>query len=281
MTQIVPLIDQDLENEGFGSKATVASVAQQLAANVAEARGLAQTERGGFFGFRGTKAEIIAQANAINDQDVQMVAQNPTALNTAGSLQEFGPRQLAVMAASMRAGVSSIGEPLTNKFLRVASLSQDSSWNPGNLTDSTDLINAGLLFAQTEDGVGTRWVRDLTTFVQTNNLAFTEGSVRDVVRYIAFNLRNVLVERFIGRKATPPSIQSFKDVAATFLEQARVDEIIVDSTDLATGETIRAWHNLQVFSSGDVVTLNVGIFPVVGINFILNNIFPQLPTQSA
>lgn len=281
MTQIIPLIDQDLENEGFGSTATVAAVAAQLAANVAEARGSAQTERGGFIGFRGTKTAVISQANAINDQDVQLTAQLPTALNNAGSLQEFGPRMLAVMAASMRAGVSSIGEPLTNKFLRVSSLSQDASWDPSNITDANDMINAGVMFAETKDGVGTRWVRDLTTFVQSNNLAFSEGSVRDVVRYIAYNLRTVLVERFIGRKNTPATIQSFKDVAATFLEQARSDEIIVDSTDLATGAVVHAWHNLQVFSSGDVVTLNVGCFPAVGINFILNNIFLQLPTQSA
>jgi len=281
MTSIVPLIDEDLVNEGYGSTATVASVAAQLAANVAEARGAAQTERGGYIGFRGTKSEVIAQANAINDQDVALTAQLPTALNTAGSLEQFGPRQLAVMAASMRAGVSDIGEPLTNKFLRVSSLSQDASWDPSNVTDANDMINAGVLFAETTDGVGTRWVRDLTTYVQSNNLAFSEGSVRDVVRYIAYNLRTLLVERFVGRRNTPATIQSFKDVAATFLETARSDEIIVDSTDLATGATVHAWHNLQVFSSGDVVTLNVGIYPVVGINFILNNIFLQLPTQSA
>ena len=281
MTQIVPLIDEDLVNEGFGSTATVAAVAAQLGANVAEARGAAQSERGGFIGFQGTKAAVIAQANAINDTDVQLTAQNPTALNNAGSLQEFGPRMLAVMAASMRAGASSIGEPLTNKFLRVSSLSQDASWDPSNVTDSNELIQAGVLFAETRDGVGTRWVRDLTTFVQSDNLAFSEGSTRDVVRYVAYNLRTTLVERFIGRKNTPATIQSFKDVASTFLEGARSEEIIVDSTDLATGEVIKAYHNLQVFSSGDVVTLNVGIFPVVGINFILNNIFLQLPTQSA
>ena len=281
MTQVVPLIDQDLVNEGFGSTATVASVAAQLAANVAEARGAAQTERGGFMGVRGTKTAVIAQANAINDQDVQLTAQLPTALNNAGSLQEFGPRMLAVMAASMRAGVSSIGEPLTHKFLRVSSLSQDASWDPSNTTDANELIAAGVLFAETVDGVGTRWVRDLTTFVQSNNLAFSEGSVRDAVRYIAFNLRTTLVNRFIGRKSTPATIQAFKNVAAIFLEQARSDGLIVDSTDLATGAVVHAWHNLQVFSSGDVVTLNVGVFPVVGINFILNNIFLQLPTQSA
>lgn len=281
---VVPLIDQDLENEGHGSTATVASVAAQLVDHVSIARGTAQNtagERGGYIGFRGTKDEIIDQANAINDFDVHMVAQNPTVLDATGTLREFGPRILATMAASMRAGVPEVGEPLTFKFLRVSSLTQDNSWDPSELTDANQFIQNGILFAETIDGKGTRWVRDLTTHVKDDNLAFVEGSVRDAVRFIAFNLREVLVDRFTGKKAAPATITNIRDAAVAFLELARQDNIIVDSTDPTTGSTIRAWHNLKVFSSGDVVTLNVGIFPVPGINFQLNELFLQLPTQSA
>ncbi len=281
---VVPLIDEDLANEGFGSTATVASVAAQLVDHVAQARGAAQNiagERGGFIGFQGTKTEIIAQANAINDFDVQMTCQNPTALNATGSLVEFGPRIMAVMGASMRAGVPEVGEPLTHKFLRVSGLTQDASWDPADLTDANEFIQAGIFFAETIDGKGTRWVRDLTTHVKDDNLAFIEGSVRDAVRFVAFELRDTLVDRFTGKKAAPATITNIRDTAVAVLELARQDNIIVDSTDPTTGSTIRAFHNLKVFSSGDVVTLNVGIFPVPGINFQLNEIFLQLPTQSA
>jgi hypothetical protein len=281
---VVPLIDEDLTNEGFGSTATVASVAAQLVDHVATARGTAQNtagERGGFIGFQGTKTEIINQANAINDFDVQLVAQHPTVLNALGTLEEFGPRILATMGASMRAGVPEVGEPLTFKFLRVSGLTNDNSWDPADTTDSNDFIKAGILFAETIDGKGTRWVRDLTTHVQDDNLAFIEGSVRDVVRFIAFGLREALVDRHTGKKAAPTTITNMRDTAVGFLELARGDNIIVDSTDPTTGSTVRAWHNLKLFSSGDVVTLNVGIFPVPGINFQLNELFLQLPTQSA
>lgn len=281
---VVPLIDEDLTNEGFGSTATVASVAAQLVDHCAIARGTAQNiagERGGFVGFEGTKAAAIAQANALNDFDVALVTQRPTVLNSTGSLEEFGPKMFAVMAASMRAGVPEVGEPLTYKFLRVSGLTNDNSWDPADTTDANDFIKAGILFAETIDGKGTRWVRDLTTHVKDDNLAFVEGSVRDVVRYIAFGLREVLVDRYTGKKAAPTTITNIRDTAVTFLELARQDNIIVDSTDPATGASVRAWHNLKVFSSGDVVTLNVGIFPVPGINFQLNELFLQLPTQSA
>lgn len=278
---VVPLIDEDLVNEGNSSTATVASVAAQLKDHVIAARGAAGSERGGFIGFQGTKSEIIAQANSLNDTDVALCCQNPTITNASGSLQEFNPFMMAVMAAGMRAGVSEVGEPLTNKTLKVSGLSQDASWDPADTTDSNDMIKAGVMFAKTTAGVGTRWVRDITTYVKDNNLAFSEGSVRDAVRFIAYGLRTTLVDRFTGRKAAPATINAIKDTAATFLELARTNSIIVDSTDPATGATVRAYHNLKVTSSGDTVTIKVGIFPVPGINFTLNELFLQLPTQAA
>lgn len=281
---VVPLIDQDLAAEGFGSTATVASVAAQLGAHVTAARGVAQNtagERGGFIGFRGTKTQIIAQANAINDTDVQLCAQNPTALNSAGQLQEFGPRMLAVIGASMRAGVSEVAEPLTHKFLRSSGLTQDASWDPADTTDANEMIINGIFFGEDIDGLGTRWVRDLTTYVQDDNLAFTEGSVRDAVRFTAHGLRTMLVNKFTGKKAAPATAESAKDASVSFLELLRGDDIIVDSTDPATGATIRAYHNLKATLTGGVLKVNVGIFPVPGINFTLNEIFLQLPTQAA
>jgi hypothetical protein len=281
---VVPLIDADLSGEGLGSTATVASVAAQLADHVATARGTGQDkagERGGFQGFVGTKDQVIAQANSLNDMDVALVAQNPTVLNAAGSLEEFGPRMLAVMAASMRSGVTEVAEPLTHKLVRSSGMTQDASWDPGDLTDANEMIISGVLFTETIDGVGTRWVRDLTTWVADDNLAYSEGSVRDAVRYVAYGLRTTLVERFTGKKAAPSTIANVKDAAATFLELTRQDDIIVDSTDPTTGSTIKAYHNLKVTSSGDTVRINVGIFPVPGINFQLTDIYLQLPTQSS
>lgn len=279
--EVVPLIDQDLVNEGNGSTATWASVAGQLGDHVASARGASGLERGAWIGFRGTKSQIIAAANSCNDMDIHLTCQNPTIVGSGGSLVAAGPREMAVMGASMRLGVADIGEPLTNKYLRVSGLTQDVSWNPTDVTDSGDLIKNGVMFAETIPGTGTKWVRDLTTWVRDDNLAYSEGSVRDVVRHVAYNLRTELDRRFTGRRATPATIGSVRDVAVALLETYRTDGIIVDSTDPATNVTIRAYHNLKVTSSGDVVRLNVGIFPVPGINFELTDIYLALPTQSA
>lgn len=278
---VVPLIHEDLVNEGYGSTATWASVSAQLVDHVTRARGVVGLERGAFIGFEGTKTEVIAAANSINDADVQLVAQTVTVLDAFGNLTDQGPRMLAVMGASMRSGVEEIGEPLTHKFLRTSNIEQDSTWNPSDTTDSGDLILAGVLFAENIPGRGIRWVRDLTTWVKNDNLCYSEGSVRSVVRYVALNLRRLLEERFTGRKAAPATINSVKDSVASLLEVYRAANIIVDSTDPTTGATIRAYHNLKVFSDGDILRVNVGIFPVPGINFQLTELFLQLPSQSA
>jgi len=279
--EIIPLIDQDLVNEGNSSTATWAAVSAQLVDHVTAARGAAGLERGGWIGFRGNKAAYITACNSINDADVACVSQSPTIVGSTGDLVQKGPREFAVMGASMRLGVPEIGEPLTNKYLRVSAITQDASWNPSDVTDSGDLIQNGAMFAETVVGQGTRWVRDLTTWVKDDNLAYTEGSIRDVVRFVVYGLRTLVQNRFTGRKATPATIASIKDAVSSLLETYRTANIIVDSTDPATGATIRAYHNLKVFSEGDVVQINVGIFPVPGINFELIDLFLSLASQSA
>lgn len=281
ISQVVPLIDQDLTNEGNGSTATWTAVSAQLSSHVASARGAVGKFRGAVIGSRGTKAQIITNANSINDPDVQMTAQSPTIVGVDGSLVAKGPRELAVMAASMRLGVPEVGEPLTYKFLRVSSLTQDSSWDPSDETDAADMILNGVLFAETIQQQGTRWVRDLTTWVRDDNLALSEGSVRDIVRNVADAIRTKVESRFTGRKALPATVAAVKDAVSSELEVKRTGNIIVDSTDPATGAFVRAYYGLKVTSSGDIITISVGFFPAPGINFELIDLAVSVASQSA
>lgn len=280
VNHVVPLIDENLVNEGYGSTATVASVAQQLRSHVVLCRGAVGSERGGYIGLKGTKSAIIAQAAALNDMDVHLVGQSPTLLNLSGSLQSFGPRMQAVLAAGSRAGAGEVGEALTRKQLKVAGITSDSSWDARDVTDANDMIKAGVLFARTDDTGVTRWVRDLTTWISDNNLAYSEGSIRDVVRFIAYGLRTTLVERYVGRKAAPATIRNVKNTASTFLEQARTDNLIVDSIDPATGAKMYAYHSMKLIVTGDTAKLCVGFFPVPSINFVLNDLSLGIAIQS-
>jgi hypothetical protein len=228
----------------------------------------------------GTLTQLIAQGNSLNDTDIAISGQQIQVLDVDGNLTLQPEWALAVAAAGMRAGMPEVGEPLTHKYLRTSQLTQDSSWDPADRTDANQLIAAGILFAESIRGKGTRFVRDLTSYVQDDNLAYAEGSVRDVVRYVSYGLRTLLEDRFTGVKATPTNAQGIKDTSSEFLELMRSNNIIVDSTD-DDGNFVKAFHNLRVTISGDIATVRVGVFPVVGINFQLNDIYLQLPSQAA
>jgi hypothetical protein len=232
-------------------------------------------------GMSGTKAQIIAMANSLNHPDFALCGQKITVLDVNSTLLEMDEWAMAVAAAGMRAGMDEVGEPLTWKYIRTSNLTQDPGWDPSEVTDANALIQNGVLFAENIEGKGIRFVRDLTTFITTDNLAYAEGSVRDVVRYVSYGLRTYLEDRFTGRKAKPANATSIKDTASEFLEQCRSQNIIVDSTDPNTGATIHAFYNLRVKISGDIATIRVSVFPVIGINFQLNDIYLQLPTQAA
>jgi len=277
---VIPLIVRDLVEEDLGSTATWSSVSAQLSAHVKAANGIEKTERGGVIGYRGTKTNLILKANALNNTDIQIVSQKPMCLDVGGTLKVMDEWAMAALAVGMRAGMPEVGEPLTHKYPKTTEIAQDSSWDPSERTDANQFIQAGILFAETIKGKGIRWVRDITTHVQDDNLAYMEGSVRDVVRFVSYGLRTLLEDRFTGVKATPTNATGIKDTASEYLELARSQNLIVDSTD-ERGAVIKAFHNLRVKISGDVATIRVEIFPVVGINFQLNEIFLQLPTQAA
>jgi len=281
VNHVVPLICQDLSSEGYGSTATFASVAAQLAAHVDYCNGAGKSERGGYMGMKGTIAQIVAQANAFNNPDVQLCGQRVQALNVDGDLTVFDEWSLAVVAAGMRSGMDEVGEPLTHKYINAISLEQDSGWDPVEVTDANKMIENGVLFAESNEGKGYRFVRDLTTYIVDDNLAYAEGSVRDVVRYVSYGLRKYLEDRFTGRKAKPANVTAIKDCAAEFLERCRTESIIVDSLDEVSGQILHAFYNLRVKISGDIATIRVQVFPVVGINFQLNDIYLQLPVLEA
>jgi hypothetical protein len=277
---VVALIAEDQATLGYGSTATYPSVAAQLASHVSQRGGIEKNEAGGYIGFKGTLAQLTAQANIFNNPDIQICSQTQQVLDVDGNLVTQPEWSSAVIAAGMRGGMPEVGEPLTHKYFRTAEMDQDASWDPATRGDANLLIKNGVLFAETIRGKGTRWVRDLTTYVQDDNLAFAEGSVRDVVRYVSYELRTFLEDRFTGIKNSPATATSIKESAAAILEVMRSQNIIVDSTD-ADGNVVRAYNSMRVTISGDIATIRVSIFPAVGINFQLTTIHLQLPTQSA
>ena len=187
---------------------------------------------------------------------------------------------LAVILSGMQAG-SPIGEPLTFKYLRSNDLTFPPELDPKDLTISNQLLLSGILFAEIVKGKGFRVVRNLSTFTQTDNLAFTDRNVNEVLNFVSYDLRSFIEDRFTGLKATPATATSIKDSVISKLSTYRDSDIIVDSTDTVTGQRLNAYRNVRVSISGDIATIRFEMFPVIGINFEIIEIFAQLPTISA
>jgi len=109
---------------------------------------------------------------------------------------------------------------------------------------------------------------------------------------MSYGLRTFLEDRYTGVKqgsaqaasSTQPrptaNAASIKDSVAEYMELLKSENIIVDSSDVA-GNITNAYHKIRVTISGDIARIRVEVFPAVGINFQLTEIFLQLPTQSA
>jgi len=296
---VVPLISSDITITGGTIDWDV--IAAQLRSHLSD--GTAQnTERNGYLGVDaalyeatalasgGSTNSLEARIRSYNDRNLSVVGQKVTTYKkSTNTYEEVAEWMTAVCAAGMQAGVP-VGEPITFKIPNVASFSNNADWNPDDFTDSNYALRAGLLFLEHRDDGIIRWVRGLTTYIASDNLALNEISVNEVRNYVSYELREDLVDAFVGRRtgrqegaqvSIPASAASIKGRADAWLEAARADGIIVDSEDPDTGEVLKAYQNLRVSISGDIARVRYQFFPVTGLNYILIDQYLQLPVATA
>lgn len=279
LNHCVPLISEDLTNEGYGSTATFASVAAQANEFASLCAGIGRNENGVYLGMSGTRTELITQAANLNNADVQLFGQKMTVLNAAGTLTELPEWIMAVTAAGMRSGAEEVGTPLTFKSIKCNGISQDSSWSPRSITDQNALIQGGVMFAEQTPQGTYRFVRDMTTWLNDDNICFVDGNMREEIRFVAYDFRKQIEDKFTGDKATAATVANIREYAASLLVSYKAQNILVDSLDPETGTTvIPGWRRLRVFSNGNIVTIRVQIFPAAQVLWELSDISVQVPS---
>jgi len=212
-----------------------------------------------------TKTEFKAQAVDLNSRHVRLVGQAIERYNTAGERAEFQPPFEALIAAGMQAG-SPIGTPLTYKYANVLGFRQHSSWDP--VDDSKEMIDAGCMFMEEVEGVGRRWVRNVTTHLSSNNIAYTEASVNESVNMAVFEFRTAM-EWAVGRRGFAGTVNSAMGVAVNKLDL------------LVEAEFIVLYRSLDIELEVDVLDLSVEMAPVIPINFVKNTVHLVTVRQSA
>jgi hypothetical protein len=243
-----------------------------LDAHCAYMGGIGRNERDGFVGLLNagltdvpTKTEAKAQVVDLNSRHIRALPQAIERFNSQGERQEYLPPFHACIAAGMQAG-SAVGESLTYKFANVLAFRQHNTWNPTD--DAEEMVQAGLMFLESVEGVGRRYVRNITTHLSSNNIAFIEGSVNEATNFAVYNFRTNL-EFAVGRKGFAGTINATKSIAIGTLG------LLVDAQTLVT------WRSLQIELIVDVMEVGVEIAPVIPINFVKSTVHLVTVAQTA
>jgi hypothetical protein len=230
-----------------------------LDAHCAYMCGEGRSERDGFVGLLNagltdvaTKAEIKDQIVSLNSRHIRAFGQAFERYNTAGDRQEFPPCFLAAIAAGMQAG-SPVGTSLTFKYANLLSLRQHSTWNP--MDDAEEMVQAGLCFLESVEGIGRRFVRNVTTHLSSNIIAYCEGSVNEAVNYAVYNFRTVL-EWAVGRTGFAGTVNALKAIAINALGLLKDAGVIIDSRSLSIELIV------------DVMEVSVEIAAAIPVNFV-------------
>ncbi len=232
-----------------------ASVAEKLHQHCVYMWGAGKDERAGYYGVAAntSKANILLAMAALNSEYVKLCAQEIQVYDPDGMAVWLAPKYQALLAASMRAGMT-VGGSLTAHYPNVLDFRQDSSWTPDNDAES---MLAGMLTFMTREGSLIKWERDLTTY-QGDNPILSEMSAMDSVGESCKDLRTYL-QTVIGSATIDVTAATIAGMGTARLQRQK------DPNDLRMN---RGWRNYTVEDLGDSFLVDVEIAPIETVNFI-------------
>lgn len=283
VNQAVPLASADaVTAQGTFTIASIISATVAYAKLASSTAG--QNEVQAWAGVSQTKTNYIATCNTQNSEHLVLFAersQRPTSVAgqtyvggallqyTAGQVIFFPEWSTAVIAAGMRAGAP-LGEPLTFKFANVTGVSSDSSWSEQNNSDVISIELNGGTVLNTVRGRGFRFDKVITTFTKANNDAYTEETIVQIWKLVAFNLRQALQDAFVGRGGSVQRVSTVPGIVASVMQPLKDASAITDS--IVNGQRLNAWRKVVWSLNGDQLTVDVTVTPTPGINFALTTI---------
>lgn len=237
-----------------------------------------RSERQGYVSYKSTYQDAKIQAATLADARMQMLIQDIRQIDSQGTIKWFQPWALSCLIAGSRGGAP-IGEPLTFKFMNCSGIRHtpqpmstaeediNIDFDPDFLTE--EAIQSGLTFLEAPQTGGFRVVVDNTTYGRDNNWVFNRANVLYAADIVAFNFRNALEARFVGRKNTVgvgDVIGFASSLLATFLAQG---------VTVSTGDAPQGFKQLAARIEGNTIFISCVIKLVEGIDFVLTDITVQ------
>ncbi len=232
-----------------------------------------------------TKATAWAATAAINNEYMSMVNDQIYREDQDGTLTWLGPHCVATAAAAICAG-SPIGTPLTLKYLKAADFKPlMTDFDNTNDTDYAAAINAGLLFMESDPGVGVRFAKGISTYQTEDNDGRIALEVVESRLWMSVVLRRRIERAVIGHKGrgirTTNQLRGIViDVLRQLADPNSPDQILVAGTD-ADGNAVPAYRNVRVELSGDQLYVYADVTFTQGINWVLNDFRATMPSALA
>lgn len=270
---VVPLVSRDATSdlaEGLTDPSSTYTVSSVIAMTDAHCRTASNTknrsERNAYVGYKGTFANSVIRAKALNSEFTTLCMQDVDVLDITGELVTAQPHIMACLMAGMQSGMA-VGEPITFKYANVYGISHA---DYDAKADIDTALDAGICVIEQPDSGGYRVVLGNTTYGKDANFCFNRISVLAVAHYVAYNLRSQLEAIFIGtgRERQSTAQQSVYNTASAILASFRDAGLLVPDQSNA----YRGYKNLFVSVVDNTINLDVTITPVQGIDFILATI---------
>jgi hypothetical protein len=222
-------------------------------------------------GYRNSaKASVYTEAAALGYGPMQLWMQDVQVVDINGAATWKQPHVGAAMIAGMRCGTS-VGEPLTHKFLNVLgvghAVNTTTGISAGDFDPSTDFdaaIDAGVTFAEPSNG-GWRVCVDNTTYGVDDSFVWNRGSVVEAAQFIAKQIRASAELGFVGTKVSGGTAKSIKTLIKAEMLTLKDDEIITPTDDFPLGYDEK---NMVVEITGNTARVKVLVIPVQGLDFI-------------
>jgi hypothetical protein len=221
-------------------------------------------------------------AGNLADGRLQLVIQDVRQTNAQGSIQWFQPWALAALMTGARAG-SPIGLPLTFKFLNASGIrhtAQPMSTAESDIVlgfdpdlQADEAIRSGITFLENPQTGGFRIVVDNTSYGRDANFVWNRANVIYAADTVAYNLRNALEARFVGRK----NLIGATDV--TSFASTTLNQFLAQGITVSTGDAPNGYKELTARIEGNTIYVSVVIKIVEGIDFVLTDISIQRATQ--
>ena len=231
-------------------------------------------------------AEGVTGFSGITSFLIQAFIQDVRIFDSAGMLTWKAPHIMAAQAAGIRLGTT-VGEPLTFKFVNANAVAHHVNTETGNFSGSTQFrpgfdfnvaILNGITFTEIASG-GNRIVVDNTRYIiDDESFVFNRGSVIEAAQFVARTSRELLERIFVGQKVSNGAALSLKNVLRNYLIQLNTDNIITTSSDAPFGFVEETF---TVTINGNTAAIQVEIKPVQGLDFIFIDFTLGNITQSA